>query len=179
MTNQDIEGHQALKIFPYEDQDSRFSNFLALSNQDIAALICGHQEKADRLQDEVVELRATVTSQGDELTALRDSMETQKLVIAELEKRAFDHIKTVMENLNQLRAKKAAPTEKTSPHLDKLAAHLMKKREAKQFPAIGFKEASQLLGISKRRVSQLQPTIKADGRFIVQAHGKTLYIQLR
>ena len=74
---------------------------------------------------------------------------------------------------------KTSRTEKTSQHLDKLAAHLMKKGEAKRFPAIGFKEASQLLGITKRRVSQLQPTIKADGRFIIQTHGKTLYIQLR
>ncbi|HQB07757.1 MAG TPA: hypothetical protein PK712_07840 [Rectinema sp.] len=176
MTNQDIEGLQAIKIFPYEDQDSRFSNFLALSNQDIAALICGLQEKVDRLQEDRERDREEIESLRSQIASVDKEREKEFSLLNEHLVKTIIRV-SVLER--ELKAKKAAPTEKTSPHLDKLAARLMKKREAKQFPAIGFKEASQLLGISKRRVSQLQPTIKADGRFIVQAHGKTLYIQLR
>jgi len=136
-----------------------------------------------RLQDEVKQLQEDREKDREEI----DSLRSQIAEVDNQRENEFSHLNEHLVNTvvrvgvleRELKAKKAAPTEKTLPHLDKLAAHLKKKRDAKLFPVIGFKEASQLLGISKRRALQLQPTIKADKRFSIHTRGKTLYIQLR
>jgi hypothetical protein len=75
-------------------------------------------------------------------------------------------------------AKKAAPTEKTLPHLDKLAGHLGEKKKRGVPALMGFREAAQVSGLTKQRISQLRPAIEADGRFTIQSRGKKLYIGL-
>lgn len=103
----DTKGHQAIKkfpsedtIFPYQDnQDSRFSNFLALSNQDIAALICGLQEK-----EEIESLRSQIASvdkeREKEFSLLNEHLVKTIIRVGVLER--------------ELKTKKAAPTERLS-----------------------------------------------------------------
>jgi len=46
-------------------------------------------------------------------------------------------------------------------------------------PALmGFKEAAQVTGLTKQRISQLRQSIEADGRFTIQSRGKKLLLRL-
>ena len=189
--NQDTKVHEDINSFPLEENGYpdcenpapilpySTGTFFDLDNLDLLQLVRDLQDRCDRQESEIASLKEMIAEQKQDYESIASVDKEREKEFSLLNEHLVKTIIRVSVLERELKAKKAAPTEKTSPHLDKLAARLMKKREAKQFPAIGFKEASQLLGISKRRVSQLQPTIKADGRFIVQAHGKTLYIQLR
>ena len=169
--NQDTKVHESINSFPLEENGYpdcenpapilpySTGTFIALDNLDLLQLIRGLQDRCDRQESEISALRDKI-----------DSLEKQQIIDLG---RVYDYISQ--------RTKKPEPstTEKTQPHLDKLAGYLGEKRK-RGIPALmGFKEAAQVTGLTKQRISQLRQSIEADGRFTIQSRGKKLYIGLR
>ncbi|HQB07868.1 MAG TPA: hypothetical protein PK712_08405 [Rectinema sp.] len=128
------------------------------------------------LQDELLEQKAMIDGLREDMAAMKVDCESMN----DLRCRDFINVsKRVIVMEKAAEAKKAIPTEKTQPHLDKLAGCLGEKRK-RGIPALmGFKEAAQVTGLTKQRISQLRQSIEADGRFTIQSRGKKLYIGLR
>ena len=122
------------------------------------------------LQDEVMQLRATVDRQDEKIAALESTR---------IEKPDWDTVQWRLDKQSDMLAKLASPDNtKDSPLLDELY---------KEMKAIGRKQtdfatAARMVKRSKRRIMQLKGAIALDQRFILitsESHSQKLLIRLR
>jgi len=144
-----------------------YSTFLSQAGEDIPEIL----ERLTALELENASLKADIAS-------LREAIARQEKEIDCQFKTSIVLSEQIIGLRERAEAKKAAPTEKTLPHLDKLAGHLGEKKKRGVPALMGFREAAQVSGLTKQRISQLRPAIEADGRFTIQSRGKKLYIGL-
>ena len=158
---------------PKADAPPYGEDIFVLSGRELQEII---SRAIQPLQDELLEQKAMIDGLREDMAAMKVDCESMN----DLRCRDFINVsKRVIVMEKAAEAKKAIPTEKTQPHLDKLAGCLGEKRK-RGIPALmGFREAAQVTGLTKQRISQLRQSIEADGRFTIQSRGKKLYIGLR
>ena len=158
---------------PEADVSPYGEDIFVLSGRELQEII---SRAIQPLQDELLEQKAMIDGLREDMAAMKVDCESMN----DLRCRDFINVsKRVIVMEKAAEAKKAIPTEKTQPHLDKLAGCLGEKRK-RGIPALmGFREAAQVTGLTKQRISQLRQAIEADGRLTIQSRGKKLYIGLR
>jgi len=129
------------------------------------------------LEDELSKLRADQARDREEMAALIEAKREENI-------QEFNGIyKSLMLHRGKLdelsNPKKQPGTEKTASHLDSLETHLRAQKKLNRPASINYVAAGKLLGLSRRRVSQLRPIIERDSRFLIHVSGKKTLICLR
>jgi len=151
---------------PEADAPPYGEDIFVLSGRELQEII---SRAIQPLQDEIESLRSQISSvdqqREKEFSLLNEHLVKTVIRVGVLER--------------EVKTKKAAPTEKTSPHLDKLETHLREQKRLNRPAAITYTAAAKILSLSRRRVSQLRPTIEQDPRFFIHVSGKKTFICLR
>ena len=150
--------------FPYGENVSLEDQLITLTYAQLQDLVVrAVQEGIQPLQDEVAQLREDI------IQSKKDLAESQLFFGRELA-----HMRQRMSKIEH-----KEPLDQTvKPYLDKIAARLMDLRIAGRPPAMSYREVAALLGLTRGRVSQLQPVIAQDGRFRIEAKGRKKLICL-
>jgi hypothetical protein len=110
------------------------------------------------LRDEVDQLRDTITTQAEKITALEATQDTQA-----------DNQLIQLKLINDLREKpQPEPTKTVKDHVEDLYRLMAEDKTTKANEQLSIAKAAGLLGISRQYMQQaIKPLIRADGRFTV------------
>jgi cell division septum initiation protein DivIVA len=159
------EATQSINTFPYGKNEDPFvplyRTFFSYKGQ--SETLADLQDRLTALEQENLDLKTEISSLRNELDTHADFF-GRDLALMRQRMAAIEH---------------KSRSGKTISHIEAIASHLADKRCSGLPPAMTYKEAAHVLGLTTKRIVQLKHLIEDDDRFIVDRKGKKVIIRLR